>query len=584
MINHKSLFNLQLAIIAIVFPISSALAKPELFNYLPSNCEMVAIAPSLTTLNREVQFFANRLDIKMQESVSDTIAKTFATDLGLEQMLDLDTEKPICLAFTNILAANNSLVVLLPVVDSAQVMSKITGQKLANGSIKRSNEMFIAAKGNYLILANNEFNLSMILSSQSPYVVSDLILDDIKSSELTVCVKISNLINAIRPLLPAVLMNMPDYKDNSEIIESFQNIFSTFAEIDSFSMALDHSEKGFAFKQSMYFRPEGSLATVIKQMDRVALSSFEKLPSGNLISLSAMNISPELIKSAYSFFVDFIAIGSISSGSDDTIKPIRELITIVDSVVETHGDKIGKLVSADYYSDIKMQRLEEQIYSITDSSLEINMVKSLWKDISELSGFSMYKVNSCILDAGEIDGCNYSNMNITINQSFNDTVISSYDLDIFMGKCSSGLIAQAMDKEIFQEALALAKKSETLKDHQMLISASEHLPPLANFYLIADINTYVDIMLANYNQQAPLMAQTNPEIAIPLAAVGPVMNMFGQLEGTAGCSVEIDNKNIRIISFCDTKAVDSLILTAKTIKEAYLQPEITNSSTKETEF
>ncbi len=558
----KYLYINALVVVSVLTPMLRA-ASPEALGYLPSNCELIVFTPSLAKLEATITGFTEKIGVNADHVTIDGFSNEVADSLGLDTPLPLDSSKPVCIALTSIMAANNSAVLLLPVNDAKAQLDKIPGDTLENGAKKADSSTFIAAKGNYLLIANNEYNLGTIISSQTSFAADKVILDDMLDSDITVYAGLANLMNVGKLMLPAALMNVPDFQSNPKLMQNVQNIIANITEIDKLSYSISYTPDGLIAKNNLFVTPTGQLAKILKPADKVSYTGFAGLPDGKLTSLSAASISPDIFKVVYHSIFDLICIGSIQNGNPEASEALTALSDNVDQFLDEFGNLLTETHSADYMSDIVKEKTEQQIYSISKAALTISEVKNIWTSIAQFPANPIIKVNEYTFDAGKINDCDTFSMDFTINQQLPGGKTMANDMTVYLGQPDPGMYLQAMDKDIFAEAVSLYSSDKTLKGSAIYNSALDVLPSEANFYLVIDVAPYAGLFVDGYNTQSEEMIKANPEMAMALAFTGPVINMFKGMDGKAGISVEINDGYLRSVSFCDSATIDSITTTVK---------------------
>ena len=541
---------------------SYASLSSDLLKNVPSNIELLVVTSSLSELHGNVTGLLEPFGVDTNEISPDKFTEVINDKLGLSDPVEIDMSLPAGVAITNIMAANNSVVVYLPIVDAASTVSSLPEQ-LESGMAKLSDGIFVANKGKYVLIGNNEYNLSLVLKSEASFSPDKAILSDLESSDISIYANLTNLMNVARFMIPAALMNVPEFQNNSDLMQSVQGFITKFTEIDKISYGIDIDDRNVSVKTNMYFIPTGQVAKVLNSSDKIALSQFKTFPNGDASFLTAIKANQEQVEYFFQTIIEMTAIGNAQSpvvNNDEVIKGLTELFEVF---VDKYIDKIDSVVNVDYMTDSDVERMEEKLITIGKSSLDYELSKQIWEDVEGNENLgSVLNVNELKLDKGQISGCKYSMVDIDFVQSMPNSSVVKNNMKIYFGY-TSGYNVQALSEELFSEVVELANSKSTLAENELLQKAVKYLPDEANCYFVVDLDVMASIFLDSFNRQAAQISQSNPDMASAMAFTGPIINIIEGLEGSAGVSVEIADGHIRTVSYVDSETIDSIGTIAK---------------------
>ncbi len=565
-------FRKSLSLIVLSYFSCSILAfandQSVILGKLPSNSEMVVYTPDVAGLVSEIAGYAGKFEADTKDISLANLCKQLTEQWQLGQELVLDENRPTALAFTSLMAADKSWLLYLPVKDKQAFLDGIAAdKKLESGVYRFTDRAYMTEVENYLIFGANEFNLNTAIKGNVGFETLASTLSDMEKSDITIYADLTNVMNVGRLMVPAALMNVPDLQSNPDLASRVQKMIMAGTEINRISWSLDFQEGGIVTHSNISVLPGGELAKHIKEYKKLNLSDMASLPDGTITYVSGVSVSPEMVKCYFNSVFDLAAIAAPHYRTPEMQKCMSNISTLVNTVFDNYSAQMAPVVAANYLASKEELSPDKRVMSVSATDTKPEVIDSIWKAFVESDLNPMINIRSAEFEAGIIGDCPYSTVFYTINQPVAENSYLNTDMDVYFGRTGDNLMVQALDKDAFSEVVSLAGSEKKLADSVLYSKATDMLPSSANLYVVADVNNLVDNFISTYNLQAGQIAEKKPEMALPLAFVGPAINAAESLDGIAGLSVEINDGYIRYNCFCDHEAIDSVVNTVEKMKE-----------------
>ncbi|MBN2064972.1 MAG: hypothetical protein JW745_09235 [Sedimentisphaerales bacterium] len=565
-------FCKSLSLIALSFlscsPLALANDQSVILGKLPSNSEMVVYTPDINELVAEIAVYAGKFEADADDISLANLCKKLAEQWQLGQELVLDESKPAALAFTSLMAADKSWLLYLPVKDKQAFLDGIPAEKKLESGVYRFTDMsYMTSVEDYLLFGANEFNLNTAIKGNVGFETLASTLSDMEQSDITIYADLTNVMNVGRLMVPAALMNVPDLQSNPDLASRVQKMIMAGTEINRISWSIDFQEAGIVTHSNISVLSGGELARHIKDYNKLNFSDMASLPDGEMTYVSGISVSPEMVKCYFNSVFDLAAVAAPHYRTPEMQKCMSNISTLVNTVFDNYGAEMGPVVAANYLAAKEGLSPDKRVMSVSATDIKPEVIDSIWKVFVESDLSPMVNIRSVEFEAGVIGDCPYSTIFYTLNQPVAENSYLNTDLDVYFGRTVDNLMVQALDKDAFSEVVSLASSEKKLTDSVLYKKATDMLPSSANLYFVADVNNLVDNFIATYNLQAGQIAEKQPEMALPLAFVGPAINAAESLDGIAGLSVEINDGFIRYNCFCDQEAIDSVVSTVEKMKE-----------------
>ena len=549
----KSFFAIALTAVT---TLSFAGSVADVLKLVPSTTELVIVTENVGTIETKLNTILSGFGVPADDIRISKLNELVSGKLGVDSF-SISADKPVCFVFTNIMAANNSGALYVPVDDAQAVLDAADAEKKDNG-IYVLDGAFAYVSGGYIVVGNNEFNLITIKGSKSSFIADDVVLNDMEDSDLTIYANLTNLMNVGRMMIPAVLMNVPQFQENADLMQSVQRLVQNLTYMQKLSISVDYNDGDIVTKSNIYAAPGSDLAGLFVSSEKIAMSDFYSFPDGNAISYTAASLPKSWISSIFDMVSDVSALsGMQGNGTEEYVKNVKMICDIMADYFKGLGDEFTDYVAVDYMVDIDKDRVQDRLVGLGRAGIKYDDMVQLWDKMYNADLSSLLKVNEYEPKAGEIDGVAYSHFDYDILQMAGNGQSFSTNYNIYTAYLDN-IIAAGWSEEAFKHAITMAKSETKLSDSETLIIAKKYLPETANFYSIANMEGMGSLMFDNFKHQTEAVTEQSPELAGPLGVVSSVFESMSNFGGTVATSCEVNDGYVRFNCVCDKKMIDSI--------------------------
>ena len=557
-------------------------AAPDVLTQVPSTAELVIVSGKLSDFNAKLSSIVTKFGIPAEVSL-DVITQELSDEIGMEEPLKLDMSRSACFAMTSFMAGQKALLLYLPVDDPQALLDSADCEKLESGLYKFNSDGYITAKGKYLVIGSNEANLKVAANSTSGMTAPAAVASDMASSDIVAFANLTNVMNMAKFMVPAGLASVPELQSQPELVANIQSAVNTIAELNKLSLGIKVGDDGFLTKANMFYADGGELSRILKPYQQTSAKELAAMPDGHLISANAISADPAVMNDIYSFVLDAVAMATKGKveGLDTFLTEIKGELS---NMFELYSDKIGHSVQADYIGQTEGVAPEAAAITLTKSDINKENVDKIINGFLDKKFGKFFEINSYEPNAGEVDGVSYASLKYSFGQLIQSGDVFSTEMNMYFGQAQSGMYAQAMDKAVFPEAVALAKSSNKLSANVDFMNALNKLPKSANMYFIFNTDNAFDYIGSTIKAQTQQMAQQHPEMAMQAAMMGPVMDTMSSVNGYMAAAVELEDGYIRKTGYISTQTVDSFVNAVKSIIQGFMGMQMGGNNGGAAEF
>lgn len=532
----KKFQNLSLITFAVicfsVLPLYGSV--PAVLEQMPSDAAVVIATQPLKILNARASSYAQKLGLPIPPDQPMDLGMKLSEQLGMSGQLD--STKGIGISIGNIMQAEQTMVVYLPILNAENTLTSLgaTKNEAAPGIWSLpAQQSFAKTAGSYLMIAPDSMNLTNISNQPRGVKLSASDQALFERSDVAIKAQLGPVMGMAKMMIPGLLMNNPQMQQYPAATQLVNLVMDRLAEVDKGSLGLSLGQNGVNLGVHLQARPGSQLAGYFSNHPPTDISELAVLPPGNFSTAYAFNYNGEVFRPC----LDSI-FATLANDPGVTEKVGAESLTELQSLLNYKMDIKGAFAE---YTTSSTTNGGKKMLGVTSNSNLDKMLEvgekacPLITKIIAQFGFDMPVVYKS--KAGTTAGMSYDEVSVDMSKFTTDPMAleamkkqwgDSLSFTEQFCKLDSTRAAIAVGDGSLEEIVNFVKSGQAGLDQDPAIrTAAKSLPANANVYAFIHVGNAVRSMLATAPPQMMMLG-----------------GMFTQVQGVAGVAMTMDDGRI----------------------------------------
>ncbi len=310
--NRKGVVKSLILTVALAMVFTSPLmAGPvDVLKDMPSSAIVVISTGPLNQFSQKLDLYAHDLGILAPGkpfNLVDQLKVPITQLTGVD--LQIDGSRGMGLAIMNIMQANESIVMYLPVNNPKDVIDKMTSKtpvenmpiwKTATGGV-------VASQGQFLVIGNDQDIVGQAVSMPRGVILGDADQKLFASADLAVSANLTTLMPMAQGFLAMAAMQNPEIQKYKSLVTIITAASQRIGEIQGVGLGLQLDNSGMMLGLNINARPGSKLAGYLVNQPMTSFKDIQNSNHDSLVAAQTGMMDPKLFVDLSNFIINAVA-------------------------------------------------------------------------------------------------------------------------------------------------------------------------------------------------------------------------------------------------------------------------------------